>query len=142
MDCQSGCPLKSVSFAYFPAADPGSVCPAQGSALMWALMWLVWPRANHPRERRPKTWIASTAGSNSKTAKASRLRPLRLHAKDQTLPFRLPAPWRVVSSYPRLPFSSVARNPDIDWMRMRKKSGSIDISPTLMRRSPSALSHQ
>jgi len=48
MDCQSGCPLKSVSFAYFPAADPGSVCPAQGSALMWALMWLVWPRTNRP----------------------------------------------------------------------------------------------
>ena len=50
MHCQSGCPLKSVSFAYFPAADPGSGCPAQGSALMWALLWLVWPRATHPRE--------------------------------------------------------------------------------------------
>jgi hypothetical protein len=54
MDCQSGCPLKSVSFAYFPAADPGSGCPAQGSALMWALMWLVWPRANRPREPEAK----------------------------------------------------------------------------------------
>jgi hypothetical protein len=50
--------------------------------------------------------------------------------------------WRVIGSYPRLSFSSVARNPDIDWMRMRKKSGSINLSPTLVCRSPSALSHQ
>ena len=38
MDCQSGCPLKSVNFAYFPGANLDSACPAQGSASMWALM--------------------------------------------------------------------------------------------------------
>ncbi len=38
MDCQSGCPLKSVNFAYFRGANLDSACPAQGSASMWALM--------------------------------------------------------------------------------------------------------
>ena len=38
MDCQSGCPLKSVNFAYFPGANLDSACPTQGSASMWALM--------------------------------------------------------------------------------------------------------
>ena len=38
MDCQSGCPLKCVNFAYFPGANLDSACPAQGSASMWALM--------------------------------------------------------------------------------------------------------
>ena len=95
-----------------------------------------------PRAEGQGHGLRQTAGSNSKTARASRMRPLRLDAKDQTLRFRLPAPGLVISSYPRRPFSSVACNPDIDWMRMRKKIGSIDKSPTLMRRSPSALSHQ
>jgi hypothetical protein len=38
MDCQSGYTLKSIQFAYFPRANLDSACPAQGSALMWALM--------------------------------------------------------------------------------------------------------
>jgi hypothetical protein len=38
MDCQSGCPLKSVNFAYFPGANLDWACPAQGTASMWALM--------------------------------------------------------------------------------------------------------
>src|SRR5208282_1367975 len=38
MDCQSGCPLKGVNFAYYPGANLDSGCPAQGSASMWALM--------------------------------------------------------------------------------------------------------
>lgn len=49
---------------------------------------------------------------------------------------------RVVSRYARLSFSSVARRPDVEWMRMRNKSGSSNLSPTLICRSPSALSHQ
>jgi hypothetical protein len=36
MDCQSGCPLKSVNFAYFRGASLDSACPAQGSASIWA----------------------------------------------------------------------------------------------------------
>lgn len=39
MECQSGCPLKSVNFAYFPGANLDSACPVpEGSASMWALM--------------------------------------------------------------------------------------------------------
>ena len=38
MDCQSGCTLKSVNFAYLPEANLDSECPDQGSASMWALM--------------------------------------------------------------------------------------------------------
>ena len=38
MDSQSGCPLRSVNFAYFPRTNLDRACPAQGSASMWALL--------------------------------------------------------------------------------------------------------
>jgi len=101
MDCQLGGPLKAL-------------IPLIYQELTWirrALPRAV-PQCGHRcgggriarASRRPRTWVASTAGSNSKTARASRLR-LRLHAKDQTLPFRLPASWLVISSYHAVPFN-------------------------------------
>ena len=50
MDCQSGCPLKALISRISRGANLDSACPAQGSASMWALLWLVRPRATHPRE--------------------------------------------------------------------------------------------
>jgi hypothetical protein len=44
MDCQLGCQLKAFNFAYFPGANLDSVCPAQGSASMWASMQGPTPR--------------------------------------------------------------------------------------------------
>ena len=71
---------------------------------MWALLWLVWPRATHPREPEGKDMDCVDSRIKFKNRAGESPAATQLHAKDQTLPFRLPAPWRVISSYPAFPF--------------------------------------